>query len=231
MSTDRLDKRLADLSPLSRATARLAIKAGRVCLDGACVRDPADRSPGRLSLDGRPLDPPPLLAVFHKPLGVQCTVGDPEGRPSLAEAAVPLLALGLHPVGRLDADTDGLLPWSADGTLTQRLLHPRHGVEKVYQATVEGVPDPEIGARLAAGVETALGCHEARLIELSGPRITLAVHEGKHRMVRRMLANLGHPVLALRRLSFGELTLGALEAGAWRPANADELAWAADLLA
>lgn len=210
---------------MSRTDAALAVRRGRVRVEGAVVRDPGARLDGALSLDGQPLLPPPVLAVFHKPVGVQSTVGDPRGRTSLAETAAPLLALGLHPVGRLDADTSGLLPFSRDGRLTQRMLHPRHGVEKVYEAVVQGAIDRDaLGAQLAAGVRTATGLHAARLLTVDGAMVRLSVSEGKHRMVRRMLANCGHPVVRLHRVAFGPLRLDDLAPGAWRPATADELA-------
>lgn len=193
-------------------------------VDGQVVLDPTAHVDGPLTLEGRLLEPPPRLALFHKPAGVQSTVGDPRGRISLAEAAAPLLAQGLHPVGRLDADTSGLLLFSLDGRLTQRLLHPRHGVEKVYEAEVEGTPSQELGPRLARGVETTMGVHVARLLDLHDSTVRLAVTEGKHRMVRRMLANCGHPVTRLHRLAVGPIELGDLPAGAHRAAIPRELA-------
>jgi pseudouridine synthase len=230
---ERLDKRVAREWALTRSEARDAVRDGRVAVEGAPCRDPGARTAttARVTLDDdAPADVVVDVAVFHKPEGVQCTVGDPLGRPSLAESAIELLRRGLHPVGRLDADTSGLLPFVADGALTQRLLHPRHGVEKVYVADVEGRPGPELGARLAAGVETAEGVHVARLIAVDGATVTLAVAEGKHRMVRRMLNNVGFPVLTLRRVAFGAFTLGDLPEGSWRPATDDEARWAASLV-
>lgn len=231
MALVRLERLVAERAALSRADARVALRRGWVAVDGAVVRAASARvsDAARLTLRGQPLVAPPTLALLHKPAGVQCTVGDPHRRRNLEDVAAPLLALGLHPVGRLDADTSGLLPFSRDGACTQRLLHPRHGVEKTYRATVEGVPGPALAARLSAGVETALGVHTARLDGRDGPTLTLTVTEGKHRMVRRMLANVGHPVLKLERLRFGALDLGDLAAGAWRPATASEAAWAAGL--
>lgn len=222
----RLDKQVAHLARLTRKEATRAIRRGRVAVDGVPQRDPGAHVTGALTLDGAPLTAPPRLAVLHKPVGVQSTVGDPRGRVSLSDIAGELLALGLHPVGRLDADTSGLLPFAADGALTQRLLHPRHAVEKVYRAQVEGRPDDALAERLAAGVQTALGTHTADLRAVDGDTITLAVTEGKHRMVRRVLANVGHPVVALHRVAFGALSLGDLPEGAWRPATDEEQAWA-----
>lgn len=222
---------MARLGRLTRKQADQAIRRGRVCVEGVVLRDPGARLPDEaaVTLDGGPLTPPPRLAVFHKPVGVQSTVGDPRGRRSLAEEARALLELGLHPVGRLDADTSGLLPFSADGALTQRLLHPRHRVPKVYVATVEGEPGPALVDRLAEGVQTSMGVHTAEVHALDGSTVTLAVTEGKHRMVRRMLANTGFPVVALHRIAFGALSLGDLAPGAWRPASQEEAAWAEEL--
>lgn len=226
----RLDKLVAHRGGLGRKLARIRVRQGRVTVDGQVQRDPGATvdTDQRLGLDGRELSPAPRLAVFHKPLGVVCTTDDPWGRPSLADAAGDLLAMGLHPVGRLDADTDGLLPFSAQGAWTQHLLHPRHGVEKLYRAAVVGEPDATLAARLAAGIETTAGTFAAQIKSLQANTLTLTVTEGKHRMVRRMLANAGHPVVELRRLGFGPLTLGDLEAGAWRPATAAEQAWVQD---
>lgn len=214
----RLEQLLAKRSGLKRKQAHGAIRRGRVLVDGQPTRDPKQKVPEAavLRLDDQDLPPPPRLAVFYKPVGVQCTVGDPWGRTSLSEAAAELLAWGLHPVGRLDADTEGLLPFSSDGQLTQRLLHPKHGVEKVYVAEVEGAPDAALTEALAAGVRTAAGVHVAEVRAIEASAITLAVTEGKHRMVRRMLANAGFPVVSLRRVAFGEMRLEGLEPGEWR---------------
>lgn len=212
----RLERRVSELSRLSRSEARTAVRRGRVTVDGVVQRDPGLKiDQHAITLDGRLLEPPPRLALFHKEVGVQCTVGDPQGRPSLQETAASLLELGLHPVGRLDADTSGLLIFSGDGQLTQRLLHPRHHAPKTYVATVEGTPGQALVAGLTEGVETGTGVHSAEQVQVDGDRVTLTVFEGKHRMVRRMLANLGHPVLALHRVRFGEWELGELAPGAW----------------
>jgi 23S rRNA pseudouridine2605 synthase len=219
----RLDRRLSELSGLSRRDASVAIRGGRVTLGGELERDPTARRAGDLALDGQPLVPPPRLALFHKPVGVHSTIRDDHGRPSLGTEAGELVALGLHPVGRLDADTDGLLLFSSDGALTQHLLHPRRALERIYLATVEGALHPGLADVLREGVQTSDGVFTARVISLEGDRVTLAVTEGKHRMVRRMLANAGHPVVGLRRLAYGPFRLDELPPGAWRPATAAEL--------
>ncbi len=212
----------------SRADAGRVIRRGRVTVSGEVVRDPGARiaDGAALALDGEALDArpaPPRLVLFHKPLGVVSTLDDEAGRPSLLTAARALVDLGLHPVGRLDADTDGLLLWSAEGPLTQHLLHPRRAIPRTYLATVEGHPGPALREVLAAGVRTADGVFAGEVLALDGDRVTVRVTEGKHRMVRRMLANAGFPVVALRRLSYGPFVLGDLAAGDWRPATPEEL--------
>lgn len=166
----------------------------------------------------------PRVALLHKPLGVHSTVGDPYGRPNLATAARDLIAMGLHPVGRLDAETDGLLLFSSEGALTQHLLHPKRAIPRTYLAATDPPPSESLPERLAAGIRTAEGTFRAEVLAIEGDTVTLTVREGKHRMVRRMLANAGHPVIALRRLRFGPFVLGDLAAGAWRPATEEELA-------
>jgi 23S rRNA pseudouridine2605 synthase len=233
VSLIRLDRLLVDRGVGSRRDVRTLVRRGRVAVAGAVVRDETTRVADdvAIALDGAPVPIPPLLAVLHKPAGVHCTVGDPLGRDNLEGVAAPLLALGLHPVGRLDHDSEGLLPFSRDGALTQRLLHPRHGVEKEYVATVEHDPPPDLEGRLAAGVPTSDGPAVARLLAVDGRDVRLVVAEGRHRIVRRMLANVGLPVARLVRVRFGMLTLGDLDPGAWRRASADEAAWGRSLVA
>ncbi|MCA9489417.1 MAG: rRNA pseudouridine synthase [Myxococcales bacterium] len=222
---ERLDKRVAARSGRSRSEVVRAIRKGRVTVDGAVVTDPA--RPIRdeeVALDEVVLAAPPRLAVFHKPFGVHSTLSDDQGRSSLATAASELVGLGLHPVGRLDAETTGLLLFSSDGVLTQHLLHPKRALRRIYVARVEGRPAESLKDVLAAGVKTSDGVFTGDLLELEGDRLVLAVTEGKHRMVRRMLANAGHPVVDLARIAYGPFQLGDLPDGAWRLPTDEELA-------
>jgi len=209
-------------------------------------------------LDGEPVPkPPPILIAYHKPYGVHSTMSDEMGRPDLL-GAVESLPLGwrkaLHPVGRLDADTTGLLLFSTDGDVTHKMLHPKYGVSKEYTARCEVTAKAaggEDGLRqlLMDGVETTLGVHTATLLAYYALEPTerpegadkerwyalvdvrLSVSEGKHRMVRRMLANCGYPVLDLRRDKFGPVLLADLEEGAFRPVDDDKsLIWLNNLL-
>jgi 23S rRNA pseudouridine2605 synthase len=228
----RLDRLLSERFGLARAEAARLIRQGRVEVDGLVQQDGARKHPeqAQIGLNGELRGPAPRFAIFHKPVDVQCTVGDPWGRANLEEVAGALLAMELHPVGRLDADTSGLLLFSAEGAVTHRLLHPRHEVEKIYLAEVEADPPADLAARLASGVATAEGHHVGRLVEAQGRSLRLGVTEGKHRMVRRMLANLGLPVLRLHREAMGPLQLGELRPGAWRLLSDSELSWLMNLV-
>ncbi|TVQ94946.1 MAG: rRNA pseudouridine synthase [Deltaproteobacteria bacterium] len=228
----RLDRLLANRGLGSRSQVRALIRRGAVEIEGQVERDARRKVSEDLTVvvHGEPCLAPARLALLHKPLGVHSTVGDPQGRPNLAEAAAPLLRQGLHPVGRLDHDSEGLLPFSADGALTQRLLHPRHGVRKIYDATVQGQAPSDLGEQLARGIPAADGLCFAELIEVDDQRVRVAVTEGRHRMVRRMLANAGLPVVRLVRIAFGTLELGELAPGAHRVATEDELDWARSLI-
>lgn len=225
----RLERLMAKRAGLTRSQARGAILTGRVSVGALdeTVRAPSTQvdPSSTLYLDGDAYPLPPDLVLFHKPPGVLTAVSDGHGRTCLADVAGDLLALGLHPVGRLDMDSEGLLPFSRNGGWTQYLLHPKHQVEKVYRVEVEGNPQAGLAAALADGVRTAEGVHTGRLISVDGQWVTLAVTEGKHRMVRRMMANLGLPVQRLIRLRFGPLELGDLSPGEWRAADESELQW------
>ncbi|MEO0604399.1 MAG: pseudouridine synthase, partial [Myxococcota bacterium] len=217
----------ADRTGWSRKEAGRAIRRGRVTVHGEPVADPRAKVDPQapLELDGESLAAPPGLAVYHKPRGVQCTVGDPMGRRNLESEVADLLTWGLHPVGRLDADTSGLLLMSRHGAITQHLLHPKRAIPRTYRARVEPTPVPELIGVLHTGVATAAGVFAAEDVALDGDVVTLTVREGKHRMVRRMLANAGHPVVDLERRSFGPFTLGELPSGTWRELQDDEREW------
>ncbi|HEX4644010.1 MAG TPA: pseudouridine synthase [Verrucomicrobiae bacterium] len=175
-----------------------------------------------------------MLIAFHKPYGVisQFTSDGSPNR-TLAEFGFPK---DVYPIGRLDADSEGLLLLSDEAALNEKLLHPRHGHRRVYWAQVENVPSPESLRRLEKGVaiqgRKTLPC-KARLLEpqpAMTPRappirsrksiptacIALELAEGKNRQVRRMTAAIGHPTLRLVRVGIGQLTLGDLEAGKWK---------------
>lgn len=227
MSRVRLDKLLIDRGLGSRKEVRKLVKKGLVEVDGVVDRhyDGHVSREARIVVDGLERPALPRVVVWHKPSGVVSTMADDHGRADLSAALPPPWGGKLHPVGRLDAETSGLLLFALDGKLTQWLLHPRRAIERTYVAVVEGAPDEALSAALAAGVETSDGVFSARVEQIEGAVVRLTVTEGKHRMVRRMLANAGHPVLELTRVRYGGFELGALPVGEAREATPEERAW------
>jgi 23S rRNA pseudouridine2605 synthase len=160
--------------------------------------------------------------LLNKPSGVVTTARDPQGRPTV----IDLLPLEprVFPVGRLDADTEGLLVLTNDGDLTHHLTHPSFGVEKEYLAQVEGRPSPAALRRLREGVELDDGVTAPARAALVPPQtIKLSIHEGRNRQVRRMCAAVGHPVVRLVRTRVGPIAERRLKPGEWRPLTQAEV--------
>jgi 23S rRNA pseudouridine2605 synthase len=224
----RLAKFLAHAGVASRRAAEEIIRAGRVTVGGERVVDPArdvDDSSG-VAVDGTPLRPARdrLVYALHKPAGVVSTAKDTHGRPTVVEL-VPPGAGRLYPVGRLDADSTGLILLTNDGELAHQLTHPKFGVPKTYRAKVGHAPVREEELqRLREGVELEDGrTSPARIRLLGSDLIELTITEGRKRQVRRMCDAIGHPVRELRRISFGPLALGDLAPGAARRLKASEV--------
>jgi 23S rRNA pseudouridine2605 synthase len=220
----RLNAYLARAGIASRRGAEELIRAGRVTVNGE-VAGLATFVEGKdmVEVDGTEVAPEPLTYVLlHKPAGVVTTARDPQGRPTV----VGLVGheRRVVPVGRLDADTTGVLLLTNDGRLAHRLMHPRYEVDKVYEAEVEGEPAEAALARLADGIELDDGVTAPARVRRLGPsRLELTIHEGRKHQVKRMLAALGHPVTRLHRSSYAGLTADGLEPGEWRELTADEV--------
>jgi 23S rRNA pseudouridine2605 synthase len=220
----RLNAYLARAGIASRRRADELIKDGRVRMNGAPARlDTVVGDDDVVEVDGRAVRPQRLAYVLlHKPRGVVTTARDPQGRPTV-------LDLVHHdsrvvPVGRLDVDTTGALLLTNDGALAHRLSHPRHGIEKVYVAEVEGVPSEDDLRALAEGVQLEDGPTAAARVRRLGPsRIELILHEGRKRQVRRMCEAVAHPVQSLHRPVYAGLALGDLPPGEWRELVDDEV--------
>jgi 23S rRNA pseudouridine2605 synthase len=217
----RLVKYLAHAGVASRRAAETLIAAGRVSVDGEVVTDPARdvREDGSVSVDGRALDGPEQRVTYavHKPPGVVSTARDTHGRPTVV-GLVPAQGMRLYPVGRLDADSSGLILLTNDGELANRLTHPSFQVPKTYRAKIGGPPigDADL-SRLRDGVQLDDGLTApARVRRLDEHEIELTIHEGRNRQVRRMCAAVGHPVLTLTRERFGPLRLDGLGVGEHR---------------
>jgi 23S rRNA pseudouridine2605 synthase len=217
----RLGKYLAHAGVASRRAAEAMVAAGRVSVGGETVRDPARHvdETSAVALDGRAVAGPErrVLYALHKPVGVLSTARDTHRRRTVVEL-VPSEGLRLYPIGRLDADSSGLILLSNDGELANRLTHPRFEVLKTYRARLAGAPlgREELRA-LREGVELEDGpTAPARVRQLGDGWIELSIHEGRNRQVRRMCDAVGHRVLELVRTGFGPLALDGLESGAHR---------------
>lgn len=221
----RLNKAVAASGFCARRKADELIFAGRVAVDGKSETNPARRVRAGeiISVDGKPLCRKQEFAylLLHKPVCMVCTLSDPQRRPTVMDC-LPETArgLGLFPVGRLDYFSEGLLLLTNDGELANRLTHPRHHVDKVYEVLVRGpVTERQLdamrgGMRLSDG--TPLLPVEARCIKEKEGRDTLlrlTLRQGVNRQIRRMCADLGLTILRLRRVTQGGLRLGALKVG------------------
>jgi 23S rRNA pseudouridine2605 synthase len=225
----RLNAYLARAGVASRRRADDLISEGRVLVNGA--RGELNTIVGSrdvVEVDGERVAAQPLAYVLlHKPAGVVTTARDPQGRKTVVQL-VPHIPR-VVPVGRLDADTTGALLLTNDGPLAHRLAHPRYGVEKVYEAEVEGVPGTDALRALREGValdDGATAPGGARLLR-RGARssiLELTLHEGRKHQVKRMCEAVGHPVLRLHRSSYAGLGVTDLGPGEWRALTGEEVA-------
>ena len=248
---ERLQKWIARCGISSRRAAEELLRQGRVTLNGrvAGLGESGDPERDTLLVDGRPVAaaPEPVYLMLNKPRGYVTTLSDERGRKTAAELVADC-GRRVFPVGRLDKDSEGLLLFTNDGTLTQQLLHPRHQVDKVYQVTVSGALEgaeerlsrmrmlegepiqPAQVRRLSQKGETAVLeviIHPAQVhvLDQQPGRVVLqmTITEGKNRQIRRMCRQAGLSVLRLRRVQEHTLHLGNLPSGKWRYLTDEEL--------
>ncbi len=222
MTAERLQKVLAAAGVASRRVSEQLIVDGRVRVNGTVVTElgtRVDPETDRVDVDGTAiqLDPSKRYVMLNKPTGVVSSLRDDRGRPDLRDVTREW-SERLFNVGRLDADTSGLLVLTNDGELAHVLAHPSFGVTKVYIAKVSGRVSPQTVSRLTKGVDLddgPIAADRARLLSVGRDEslVELTLHSGRNRIVRRMMAAVGHPVGELVRRQFGPLHLGTLPVG------------------
>lgn len=228
----RLQKVLADAGIASRRRCEELIAEGRVTVDGETVGwfgTRVDPETAVIHVDGKRVMTRSDMRYYalNKPRGVVSTMSDPEGRKSLADYVGDVPERLFH-VGRLDTETEGLILLTNDGELSHRLTHPRYGVAKTYLADVTGPIPRDLGRRLRAGVRLDDGWVKAdrfRVVQQLGRRalVEVTLHEGRKHIVRRLLAEAGHPVRQLARTEFGPIKLAQLRPGTIRALSQNEI--------
>jgi 23S rRNA pseudouridine2605 synthase len=232
LPAERLQKVLAAAGVGSRRACEELVAAGRVTVDGrvATLGDKVDPTSAVIHVDGERVvtDTKMVYVAMNKPRGVVSTMDDDQGRVALVDYVGDLPQRVFH-VGRLDADSEGLLLLTNDGALAHRLTHPSYGVAKTYLVEVQGTVPAAVRRRLLAGVELEDGPAHAdavRVVDTTGGRslVEIVLHEGRKHIVRRMLAEVGFPVRRLVRTAVGPVTLGGLKPGRTRRLNPAEIA-------
>jgi pseudouridine synthase len=230
---DRLQKILAQAGVASRRGAEELITDGKVTVNGKVVTElgtKVDPLKDKITVDGRKItkQEPKTYILLNKPAGYVSTVKDPHGRPKVTDLLKGVKER-VYPVGRLDAETEGLLLLTNDGDLAFGLTHPKHGVEKTYLAHVVGIPDGKKlrilrdGVRLDDGVTSPALVRRLTVID-GNALLEIKIHEGKNRQVRRMCETLGHPIMKLQRTEVGGLTLQGVPLGTYRRLTDEEIA-------
>jgi 23S rRNA pseudouridine2605 synthase len=229
---ERLQKILSGAGVASRRESETFITAGRVAVNGTVVTElgsKADPDKDRITLDGKPLrlKLERVYLLLYKPSGYVTTLKDPEGRPTVTDL-VKGVGERVYPVGRLDYNTEGLLLLTNDGDWANRLAHPRHEVEKEYLVKVRGRVAPDQIKRLADGVKLDDGTTAPARVMIvheseRNSRLTITIHEGRYRQVRRMCEAVNLAVASLKRTRYGFLDLGELRPGEYRRLTPQEV--------
>jgi pseudouridine synthase len=238
---DRLQKILSQAGIASRRASEQLIAEGRVTVNGRTVREmgvKADLAVDDIRVDGRRIKGPQRhrYILLNKPAGYVTTRSDPQRRRTVLDLLGGVREY-IYPVGRLDYDTEGLLLLTNDGDLAARLTHPRHGIERTYEARVAGMPDDDAIDRLRRGIPldgrrtqpaTVVLLNKAPATRLAGRKepeglLRITIREGRNRQVRRMCEAVGHPVTKLIRKRIGPLSDRQLKPGQWRELRPEEV--------
>lgn len=229
---ERLQKILSSRGVASRREAEKMILSGRVTVDGvpATLGDTADPMANQIAVDGKPLpgNGPRVYLMLNKPRGYVTTMSDEKGRPNAAQLVADC-GMRVYPVGRLDMNSEGLLLFTNDGELANRIMHPSGEVEKEYEVKVRRY-HPGSEALLARPIELdgrPIRNPGVTLLQVSGQtaRFRITIHEGRNRQIRRMAQAAGLEVARLKRIREGKLQLGDLPAGKWRYLTEEEVSF------
>ncbi|WP_151734440.1 pseudouridine synthase ['Paenibacillus yunnanensis' Narsing Rao et al. 2020] len=230
---ERLQKVLAQAGIASRRKCEELILAGKVEVNGETVTElgtKVDPEQDIIKVSGKPIrSENKIYLMFNKPKGVITSASDPKGRKVVTDYLKGINER-VYPIGRLDYDTEGLLLLTNDGEFANLLTHPKHHVPKTYLATVKGVPHGTSLDKLKAGIKledgmTAPAEVEYKDVDVDGKEsvISITIHEGRNRQVRRMFEAINHPVTRLKRISFGDILLQNLKRGSFRHLTKDEI--------
>lgn len=228
----RLQKYMAHAGVASRRKCEEIIAAGRVSVNGKVIdiQGYQVKAGDKVEVDGRRVRPVQrqTYLLLNKPRGVVSTVKDNKGRKTVLDLVKSDVRKRIYPVGRLDMDSSGLILLTDDGELTERLLHPRYGVEKTYRVTVRGTVDESIAEQLSKGVQLEDGLTAPasfKILEYRNKktRLECKIREGRNRQIRRMFEAKGYEVLELERIAFGPLKITGLGKGDYRPLREKEI--------
>jgi 23S rRNA pseudouridine2605 synthase len=228
----RLQKYIADCGVASRRRGEELIKEGKVSVNGKIITELGVKViPGRdiVAVEGKDIKPEnkKVYILLNKPEGYITTADEQFGRPSVMDL-IKDVKQRVFPVGRLDMDTSGLLILTNDGDFAYKLTHPKHNVRKKYIAEVKGIPDGSKLNKFRKGltIDGTLTAHaEIRIVSSRGKFsiLEIVIHEGRNRQVRKMCAEIGHPVVSLKRIEIGRLGINDLPEGKWRYLKKEEL--------
>lgn len=235
----RLQKYLAEAGVASRRACEKLIDEGRVKVNGRVVKEQGvsiDPQKDHIVFDGKviKLNQKKVYIMLNKPTGYVTTGDDELNRPTVMDL-LKGVEERVYPVGRLDYNTSGLLLFTNDGNLTQKLTHPKHEIFKTYQARIEGMITESEANQLRRGVDigdfmTSPAKVSVLSIDEKESKVEISIREGKYHQVRRMFTAVGHEVIQLKRLSIGTITLKNLKRGEWRHLNTEEIHFLKDVV-
>ncbi|MGF7399552.1 pseudouridine synthase [Thermoanaerobacterium thermosaccharolyticum] len=234
---ERLQKYLAECGIASRRKCEQLILDGKIKVNGTVIKNlgiKIDPDKDIVEYDGRVVAKVQhnIYIMLNKPTGFITTVKDQFGRPSVLD--IIKIKDRIYPVGRLDYDTSGLLLLTNDGDIANKLMHPKHEIDKVYIAKIRGIPDDKDLDRFRNGLLLDNRLTAKAKIEIlkkinNDALVKIVIHEGRNRQIRRMCELIGHPVMTLKRIKIGDLELGNLKVGQWRYLSGEEVQYLKNL--